>query len=664
MEVANPNARAMRVFAEALRAAGVGDVVVSPGSRSTAAALALVQSRVRPWVVTDERAAGFFALGMARASGRPVALLCTSGTAAANYLPAVVEASLSEIPLVVLTADRPPELRDCQAAQTIDQVRLFGSHVRWSVDAATPAPGLDLEAYFRMLAARAAATALDAPRGPVHLNLPMREPLLDVADERRRGAGGTDGAPGGARPLRVHAGSGLPPPAVVGELASALAARRRGLLVCGPKAAGDAATARALVALAERLDWPLLADPLSGVRFARDGAGSDAEGESRSASSVCRADERAPRLAEPAVRAPARDDPATSGARSASSRIVASARVVDAYDVLIQGGVIDAAWHPDAVVHLGAPTVSAPLQRLLAAARAPLHVVVAPAGRWPDPILAATDVVRADAGALAAALVDALPEPHADTASAWTDAWCVADAAARTALDDLLAREATLFEGTVLATVVAGLGDAAVLHVGNSLPVRALDAFVGGAGRGLTVACNRGASGIDGVVASALGASAVDARPTALVVGDLSFLHDVGALQIASRHRIPLLVVVVNNDGGGIFSFLPQARLEPEQFETLFGTPHGLAVEGAVAMCGGRYVRAERREALAAAVDAWRAAPAFTVIEVPTDRAASRALHARLIADACRAVAARGALPDVSSGGGSGAAATRRAESR
>lgn len=348
--------------------------------------------------------------------------------------------------------------------------------------------------------------------------------------------------------------------------------------------------ARALVALAERLDWPLLADPLSGVRFAGP----------------------------------------------------TSARVVDAYDLLLQGGVVDEAWHPEAVVQLGTPVVSAPLQRLLAAARPALHVVVAPPGRWPDPVFAATDVVRADPAAFATALSAALP-PALPAASPWSARWCVPAAAARAALDELLARETRLFEGTVLATVTAGLADGSALHVGNSLPVRALDVFVGGAGRALATACNRGASGIDGVVATALGAAAGGGRPTALVVGDLSFLHDLGALQIAARHRLPLLVVVVNNDGGGIFSFLPQAGLDPQRFELLFGTPHGLALDGAVAMCGGRYECVVDRAALAAAVEAWRAAPAFTVIEVPTDRAGSRELHAGLVAAACRGVVVPGA---------------------
>jgi 2-succinyl-5-enolpyruvyl-6-hydroxy-3-cyclohexene-1-carboxylate synthase len=568
----------MRAFAAALVRAGVSEACISPGSRSTAAALALVHAGVRPWVITDERAAGFFALGMAREARRPVALLCTSGTAAANYFPAVVEAALSEVPLVVLTADRPPELRDCHAAQTIDQVRIFGSHVRWSVDAPAPSADVDLDDYFRTLARRAAAAAVEAPRGPVHVNLPMREPLVDVVDERR--LLGLGAVPSTGDDVHVYESSGLPSATAVTRLAGRLAGRARGLVVCGPGAGAEPGAPEAIAALAARLGWPICADPLSGLRF---------------------------------------------GSHDRT-------QVVDAYDALLQDGAGDAAWHPEAVLQLGRPVVSASLQRLLAAARAPLHVVVAPPGRWPDPLHAATDVVRAEPTALAAALRTVLPPAPAE-AAAWLAAWRRATTAFRAALDRLLAGETELFEGSVLAELVTHAGDDFALHVGNSLPVRALDTFVGGSPIALDVACNRGANGIDGVVSTALGAAALRRRPTVLVVGDLSFLHDLGALQIAARHRVPLLVVVVNNDGGGIFSFLPQAALG-DTFEMLFGTPHGLELSGAVTMCGGRHVRVRSRAELGAAIARWRADPSFTVVEVPSDRAATRMLHARLLAAA------------------------------
>jgi 2-succinyl-5-enolpyruvyl-6-hydroxy-3-cyclohexene-1-carboxylate synthase len=429
----------------------------------------------------------------------------------------------------------------------------------------------------------------------VHVNLPMREPLLDVAAERARLEAGSATPAATPRPIRVHAASGLPSASAVTEIGTALAAARRGVVVAGPNAAQDATSAAAIARLAARLGWPILADPLSGLRF---------------------------------------------GDHDRS-------HVVDAYDVLLQGGALGADVHPDAVVQLGTPTVSASTQRLLAAARAPLHVVVASPGVWPDPLQRATDVVRADAGAFAAAVADVIDDAHARrddgraTEREWLARWKRPAMRARRALDRALAGEPTLFEGTVLADLVARLSDGTSLHVGNSLPVRALDTFVGGAPGALQVACNRGANGIDGVVATALGATAAGRLPTVLVVGDLSFLHDVGALQIAARHRLPLLVLVVNNDGGGIFSFLPQAALA-DTFETLFGTPHGLAFAGAVEMCGGRYVRAARRADVVAAIDAWRDAPAFTVVEIPSDRAATRALHARLVAAACAAATADG----------------------
>jgi len=587
---ANANTHAMRVLAAALVDAGVTDACISPGSRSTAAALALADTGViRPWVVTDERAAGFFALGMARESRRAVVLLCTSGTAAANYLPAVVEAALGHVPLVVLTADRPPELRDCSAAQTIDQVRLFGSHVRWTVDAPPPTAGVDLDAYFRTIAHRAVAAATASPPGPVHVNLPMREPLLDVAEERTRSARALGPVGGGDAPtVRVHAASDLPAAAAVRALAEGVVTRARGVIVCGPGAVGDASGAAAVAQLAARLGWPILADPLSGLRF---------------------------------------------GAHDRS-------RVIDAYDVLLQGGALNASWHPDAVLQLGMPVVSAGLQRFVGAAQARPHIVVAAPGVWPDPLLRATDLVRAEAGAFCTALAAALPAEASTRAGhgrAWMDAWRTVAATARGALDRALGAEDEPFEGTVFAELAPRLVDGTALHVGNSLPVRALDTFVGGSAVALTVACNRGANGIDGVVATALGATAVRGAPTVLVVGDLSFLHDLGALQIAARHGLPLLVIVVNNDGGGIFSFLPPAVLG-DTFETLFATPHGLGLTGAVTMCGGRHVAASTRAALGRAIDAWRANPSFTVIEVASSRAATRTVHARLVAAACAAV--------------------------
>jgi len=596
----------MGALAQELERSGVTDACISPGSRSTAMVLALIRAgRIRPWVVTDERSAGFFALGMARETRRPVVLLSTSGTAAANYLPAIVEAGLSGVPLVVLTADRPPELRDCHAAQTIDQVRLFGSHVRWSVDAPSPTEGVDLDEYYRTLACRAVAAALEEPCGPVHVNLPMREPLIDPAEEdtwaERRVVGptGVDAGPLPDAPAAgahrrppytvVHAASDEPSRATLQVLARTVAGYERGIIVCGPTTAGEG-EAEAVVRCAQRCGWPILADPLSGLRFG-------------SHDRTC---------------------------------------VVDAYDALLREPRFCGAHRPDAVVQLGAPAVSAALQGFLATARSRCHVIVAPRGSWPDPLHRATDVVRARPGAFCSALADLLPARA--PRSPWLAAWCAVAQLARDALDELVAREQLMWEGPVLTRLRDLLPAGSALHVGNSLPVRALDTFVGGSAAALAVNCNRGANGIDGVVSAALGAASVRARPTVLVVGDLSFLHDLGALQIAARHRPSLLVIVVNNDGGGIFSFLPQASLGPD-FERFFATPHGLDLGGAVAMCHGRHAVAASWEEFATGVEAALGRGGLDVIEVRSDRAASRDRHARVLAGAHARI--RAALPRV-----------------
>lgn len=582
----NPNRRAASLLAGELRAAGVADACISPGSRSTPLALAVEGEGLRTWVIVDERSAGFFALGLARTSGRPVVLVCTSGTAAANYLPAVVEASLSCVPLVVVTADRPPELRDCHAAQTIDQVRLFGSHARWSVDVPAPAGEPELESYYRTLACRAVATAVEAPAGPVHLNWPMREPLLDVEAERAE----PRPAPPAARApwVRVHAASEEPSPRVAATIADRLAGVERGLIVCGPATGDDAAAA--IATLAGALAWPILADPLSGLRF---------------------------------------------GAHDRS-------RVVDAYDLLLRDAGFAASHEPDVVLQLGAPPLSKSLERFLSGAPRPRHIVVAPPRQWPDPTHRATDLVRGAVAPLAAAVAGRLASPRAP--SAWLESWLAASGAVRAAVDCALGAERSLFEGKVFPVLAELMPAGARLHVGNSLPARHLDLFLGQRATPITVHGNRGASGIDGVVATAAGAAAAGVGPVVLVVGDLSFLHDLGGLQAAARHRLDLVIVLLNNDGGGIFSFLPQADLDAARFEALFGTPHGLDVAGAAALCGARLARPQSWEDFRR--DVTRAlSGGLHVIEVRSDRASLRERHAELVRSALAALPAAETVP-------------------
>ncbi len=565
---------------------GVAHACISPGSRSTALVTGILHARaIRPWVILDERSAGFFALGMARETRRPVILVCTSGTAAANYMPAVVEASLSRIPLIVITADRPPEARDCRSAQTIDQVRMFGSHARWSVDLATPVAGLDLDSYYRTIACRAFATAAQMPAGPVHLNIPMREPLIDVSEERERLARISESeseseskfaADESRSPYtRVYPARPSLPPDSTRALADKLRGCDRGLIVSGPAAPSPEA-ACSIARLAGRLNWPVLADPLSGLR---------------------------------------------AGHHDRS-------RIVDAYDVLLRDPAFCEAHQPDAVIQFGDPPVSKCLGQFLASRPRRSHLMVAEPGTWPDPLQIASDVAQAGTVELCDSIFESLDD--APKMSPWLDSWLAASARSRAALDAMLADETTMFEGKVVAELMRLAPDGCAVHTGNSMPVRNFDTFVAQSDRDTALFCNRGANGIDGVLATALGAAAARKAPTILVLGDLSLLHDIGALQIAARYRVHLLVIVINNDGGGIFSFLPQASLG-DSFETFFATPHGLDFEDAAALGRARYARAGSWSEFNAAVGYALDHPGLHLLEIRGDRARNLALHRRLI---------------------------------
>ncbi len=576
----NPNSRAAALMMDEFARCGVANACISPGSRSTAIVIGILRApAIRPWVILDERSAGFFALGMARETGRPVILACTSGTAAANYMPAVVEASLSKIPLIVITADRPPEARDCRSPQTIDQVGMYGSHARWSVDLATPAAGLELDSYYRTIACRAFATAAEMPAGPVHLNFPMREPLIDVSEERDALAriGESEFAPDESRPpyTRVYPARPALSPDSIRALVDKLSACDRGLIVCGPAAPSPDA-ARAIARIAARLNWPILADPLSGLRSGRHDR----------------------------------------------------SRIVDAYDIMLRDPAFCAANQPDAVIQFGDPPVSKCLGQFLASGARQCHLMVAEPGTWPDPIQKASDVARAGTVEFCDAIfgsLDVSPKPPA-----WLDSWLAASARARAALDAMLADETTMFEGKVISELMRLAPDGCAVHSGNSMPIRDFDTFAGQSERDTSLFCNRGANGIDGVLATALGAAAARKAATILVLGDLSLLHDLGAIQIAARYPVHLLVVVINNDGGGIFSFLPQAALG-EIFERFFATPHGLDFEQAAAMGRARYARAGSWSEFNAAAGYALEHPGLHLLEIRGDRARNLATHRRMI---------------------------------
>ena len=570
-------------FVDELARAGMRHVCVAPGSRSTPLALTIAEHPgLRTWMHLDERSAAFFALGMARALGAPVALLCTSGSAAANFFPAVVEARAAGVPLLVFTADRPPELHDAGAAQTIDQHRLYGAHAKWSVDVALPEATPALLRYARTLAGRAASTASAAPAGPVHLNFAFREPLIPEPIAIPDGLSPADalawrGRADGAPWVAVTDAPPVMDAAVLRRLASALRAARRPLIVCGPQP--DDALAAPLAALAARVGAPLLADPLSQARW------------------------------------------------GAHDRSV----VIDRYDAALRDETVAAALAPDLVLRIGGIPTSKPLLQYLDR-HATARQVVVDAARWPDPSLLAAEVVHADPRLLVAGLRATLGDDNAvPTADpAWRARWRRVDAAAATALAGYVAACAEPFDGRALAEVAALVPAGGTLFVSSSMPVRDLDAFAAGETRALRVLANRGANGIDGVISTALGAAAVTrvegGGPLVLVIGDLAFYHDMNGLLAAKLHALDATIVLINNDGGGIFSFLPQAA-HPAHFEQLFGTPHGLDFAPAAALYGAHYTRAETWDAFRTGVRAGVAGRGLHVVELRTDRARNVGLH-------------------------------------
>jgi 2-succinyl-5-enolpyruvyl-6-hydroxy-3-cyclohexene-1-carboxylate synthase len=563
---------AIRTFVTALADAGLRDVCLAPGARSTPLTLCLAaEPRLRCWSHIDERSAAFFALGLARASRRPAAVVCTSGTAAANFFPAIVEARQAHVPLLVLTADRPAELRDCGAFQAIDQLKLFGDQVKWFCEVGESSAGLD---YFRSLGLRSVTVAAGAPAGAVHLNFPLREPLTPPHQTSLRSPA----------PPRHHA---APPrngsvrvldEATLSALAATLTAVRRGVIVCGPLDADDT-TAAALRALARRCGYPLLADATSGLR---DGAH----------------DRRS---------------------------------LITAYDALLRDAETARALTPDLVLRVGPLPIAKSLLLWLRDSGV-RQIVIDPSDGWDDPLHRAERVLHADIAPLATALAARLAATPDRT---WGAAWHGAEARARAVLDDPPASE-TLCEDGVVAVLAARLPAGTTLVVGNSMATRDLECFWPGAPRARRVLCNRGANGIDGFVSTALGAAAASDGPTVALTGDLGFLHDLNGLLAARRCGVGAVFVVCNNDGGGIFSYLPQAD-GSDVFARFFRTTHGLDLRGGVEMYGCRFTRAHDAAALAAALDAGLAHDGCTVIEVPIDLDTSVARHRALWAAAGRA---------------------------
>ncbi len=574
-------------FMAELAHGGVRHVCVSPGSRSTPLAIAAGREPgLRVSTHVDERSAGFFALGLARASRSPVALVCTSGTAAANLLPAVVEAHHARVPLIVLTADRPAELRDWGAGQTIDQLRLFGTAAHWFAELSPPEQHDDALRYAQSLAARAAAESRGhgvRAAGPVHLNWPLREPLEprsaeDLAPARRLRRG-----------LLVSRPESQVAPEALDALAEIASVHEKGWIACGP-ADLTPAEVEAVAGLSRATGWPIVADAASQLRR---------------------------------------------GAHVASTPVLAAA------DLWLRDAAVAKAVAPDVVVRLG-PTPVSKAHRLALEANPPRHLIVNDAdGSWQDPSHLATQVVVADLESFCRAWAGRCHARRAD--SGWLDRLQRMDRAATIEVGRVLDEDAPrLCEPRAVRALCESLPDGSILYVSNSMPIRDVDALLSLGPSRVRLLANRGANGIDGVTSSAIGAAAADGR-VVLLTGDLAFLHDLGGLLAATRHALDVTVVVIDNDGGGIFSFLPVAEaIDPAGFESLFRVPHGLDLAAAAPLFGAGFERATSEEALRKALDMAHAASGLSIIQVPVNAAESRASLRSVVAAAT--AAAREAL--------------------
>ncbi|MFQ5381956.1 MAG: 2-succinyl-5-enolpyruvyl-6-hydroxy-3-cyclohexene-1-carboxylic-acid synthase [Dehalococcoidia bacterium] len=562
-----PSVEAARHLVDGLVASGVRHACITPGSRSTPLTVAFARHPgAKAWLHLDERSSSFFALGLARALRAPVALVCTSGTAAANFHPAVAEASLSRVPLVVLTADRPPRLREAGAEQTIAQAGMYGPHVRWAHDLPVPVGAPLEERVLRSVAARGVRTATGPLPGPVHLNVPYEEPLIDSPVVASRDlAAGVEAADSGSTPAAPRS---LPASSEVEAAAAAIEESRRPLIVAGPETGG--LPPGPMAALADALGAPLIADPLSGLR---------------------------------------------TGPHDRS-------HVLEAADALFRDPRVAEA-RPDAVIRFGGRPTSKPLNLFLAGLEDAPQILCDVPGSWRDPDAAAGRIITGDAGPAAEALARTLA--GAASEDGWLEAWLGRDGRARKSLAQSARSFAEPFEGRVFLELGEVAPPEATIMAGNSMPVRDMDAFLAGSAKPLNLVANRGANGIDGVVSSALGAAAAGRRPVYLVIGDLSFYHDLNGLWAAGRHGLDITVVLVNNDGGGIFHYLPQAEHD-DIFEEWFVTPSGLDFEPVVKMYGGCFLRPEGWDEFRRAIDP-AVARGLRVVELRTDRTANLGMH-------------------------------------
>jgi len=576
VDATNRNTALASAFVEELARCGTRRAVISPGSRSSPLALALWRApEIEVTVIVDERSAAFFALGAAQASGVPVAIVTTSGTAAAELHPAICEADESAVPLLALTSDRPPELRGIGAGQTIDQLKLYGSAVRWFCEVGTHEGDDDGLLHLRSTACRAFAAARGESRpGPVHLNLSWRDPLgpEPAGDVTATSALARDGR--GDRPLTaVASGPAEPDEFTLGELARHLSEARRPLIVAGRQP--DPALAEPVAALAAAAGAPLLAEPTSQLRL----GGHDRAG------------------------------------------------VIAAYDAIARAR--PAELEPDLVLRFGEMPTSKALRIWLRELQAAPQLVVDPRGGWNEPTLTAAAMVRADPGLLATGLAQRLDAGD----PSWAEQWTGADRRAFEAVGAAL-ENGEVSEPAAQRALGGIYRDGDLVYTASSMPIRDQESFLATGDAEVRFLANRGANGIDGLISSGIGAAVEAGDPAWILTGDLGLHHDSNGLALLGETSAPVRIVVFNNDGGGIFEHLPQAsQVERAEFEALWGTPLGLDVARLAAVWDIPHHRVEELGDLAGAT------AETGIVEIPVDRRAGVEARQRLTEAAVAAVA-------------------------
>lgn len=579
MRFENRNYAFTRIFVEELSRCGLKHVCICPGSRSTPLTIAFAEHpSIQCWVHLDERSGGYFALGMAKALKEPVALVCTSGTAAANFLPAAVEAFHSNVPLMILTGDRPPELWGWGANQTINQIDIYGEHVKESIVMPHPEVTLELLSFVRAQSCKAFATAVSVPAGPVHINFPLREPLEplrvdsdfpenieDSLDEAWTGRKGSNPY------LSLSFIRNYPNESDIDKLARELETTQEGIIVCGPQT--DEHAAMNITKIAAQLNYPVLADPLSQLR-SQYGAGS---------------------------------------------------LIVDCYDIFLRDPAITKPLKPKLVLRFGGFPTSKALGQFLEKCSDAEHILVDGNNQWNDPIHVGSKVFHVSPSDFC----ETLRNKTETRLTEWYDDWNTITNKTRIGIQEVLSDCKEMFEGKLFAELGKLLPSPSNLFIGNSMPVRDLDTFFPTSDKNLRIFGNRGASGIDGIVSSALGVASITGK-LVVVLGDLSFYHDLNGLLAAKSHKIDATIIVINNDGGGIFSFLPQVGSEGV-FEKYFGTPHGLNFQAAAELYHLGYQQTETWESFRSAFTANFQNEDTNIIEIPGNRESNLNLHRELI---------------------------------